>query len=179
MCAWSCFPNEYAKHNSIASAEIKEIEFNMSNLNKHQNPKIANYSIAKMCVACVCSWFVWLIKQHCNYAKRILVFFKSFVQFDALHSATTNDEFPQVYIIACLWNKFVKKVLWIKFIYFIWIQGSFFIEQIGDHFHGTINLIPATSEPNTIYHHNKIGISFKPICPLYYYYNCNRYCNSL
>ena len=133
MCAWSCFPNEYAKHNSIASAEIKEIEFNMSNLNKHQNPKIANYSIAKMCVACVCSWFVWLIKQHCNYAKRILVFFKSFVQFDALHSATRNDEFPQLYIIACLWNKFVKKVLWIKFIYFIWIQGSFFIEQIGDH----------------------------------------------
>ena len=37
-CAQSCFPNEYAKHNSIASAEIKEIEFNMSNL--PQNTKL-------------------------------------------------------------------------------------------------------------------------------------------
>ena len=45
-CAQSCFPNEYAKHNSIASAEIKEIEFNMSNL--PSKPKFAK-SIAKMC----------------------------------------------------------------------------------------------------------------------------------
>ena len=129
MCAWSCFPNEYAKHNSIASAEIKEIEFNMSNLNKHQNPKIANYSIAKMCVACVCSWFVWLIKQDCNYAKRILVFFKSFVQLAALHSATTNEEFPQNYIAE---NKCVRKIFWFKFICLIQCQESVFIGQISD-----------------------------------------------
>ena len=48
--AQSCFPNEYAKHNSIASAEIKEIEFNMSNLTS--NLKLR--TLLQKCVA----WFL-------------------------------------------------------------------------------------------------------------------------
>ena len=49
--AQSCFPNEYAKHNSIASAEIKEIEFNMSNLTS--NLKLRTL-LLQNCVA----WFL-------------------------------------------------------------------------------------------------------------------------
>ena len=82
-----------------------------------------------MYVACVCSWFVWLIKQHCNYAKRILVFFKSFVQLAALHSATTNEEFPQNYIAE---NKSVRKIVWFKFICLLQCQESVLIGQISD-----------------------------------------------
>ena len=48
--AQSCFPNEYAKHNSIASAEIKEIDFDMSNLTS--NLKLR--TLLQKCVA----WFL-------------------------------------------------------------------------------------------------------------------------
>ena len=71
--AQSCFPNEYAKHNSIASAEIKEIEFNMSNLTS--NLKLRTL-LLQNCVAwfLVFDWFSNSVIMRRGY----FLFWKSF-----------------------------------------------------------------------------------------------------